>query len=296
VKDESIAIFVAFHEVSPYRALGEPFKEICNRSSFDLDVEGFEYYVERLDGLESPLGSWAEIAPLIKGGEMFPAAQYLGLQHYRRIFALDVDSGSSGIITTSYLDRYKLANHQIPAIQRLLNTVVIPLPEARPTNLYDDFKIHHKDLIDGLNAACEVFDSETALRFKSETAREYLKNTNQLHPYNMFLGPRDFYEEWRNLLLKIMHKLDEMRDQLPIAGPQKKWGGFIIERLFSAYMFQIIQEGKWEVAQKPIYFFTDPNEIINERLQAIETSNIWRLTFPLRKLGDILRTFNVKNK
>ena len=246
-------ILIACHAETVLKGLDRPFIEVCNLTSKEIP-SGFEYYLSGISNLESPNWVWSELTTLVEGQKFLGDATYVGLQHYRRFFALDIESSENPVIKRSLLERNIIAKKQAEYLEVFKNKVVVPAPETFAITVFAHFKKLHFDSLVGLEIACAEFNRRVGSRFGNINSLQSLKETKKLHPYNMFLGPHDFYREWLEILIPILSILDENRDLFPIEGYQSRWAGFIVERIFSIYIDFCKQEGKWRILERPIYF------------------------------------------
>jgi hypothetical protein len=287
---QDACILVSSHAESPLKSLKLPFKEVCNLTS-NLIPEGFDHYVDSITNLGSPNAAWSELATLVEGKKIFGNATYVGLQHYRRFFALEISPPGIHSIKVSMVDRNLYAQRQAENLSSYFGKVVIPTPELYEISLLENFRRFHLELFFGLEIACDEFDKLVFSRFGEIDSLDLLDQTNQIRPYNMFLGPREFYDQWLKILEPILKVLDSNRDKFPTEGYQSRWAGFIIERVFSIYLDLIINEGDWEIVERPIYFFEngldylEKNTALTQELSKLGLENT-ALTQELSKLEE----------
>ena len=70
----------------------------------------------------------------------------------------------------------------------------------------------------------------------------------------MFLGKVEFYLEWRGVLSQLVERIENTALSFE-ANLSPRWGGYIIERLFSVYIMLCIRDNKWEFTEKPVVIF-----------------------------------------
>jgi hypothetical protein len=218
---------------------------------------GFDEYVEGIPGLSAHPEAWAELAVLVHGENLFRDKRLVGLMHYRRIFSLDE---SLEVIEKGGIDvreRFKVAEHEISFLHHYQNQIVIPIAEDLGITLWENFEEWHSPLVRALVIACDEFDKQLIDRIGVVDSQNHLRSTQQIYPYNMWIGSREFYFEWLELLRPVLAKLDSIRSELPDDGYQSRWAGFIAERLFTVYVDSCRVVNRWSFTERPVIFFED---------------------------------------
>ena len=320
-------ILVANHLDSIYRQLPLPMLEVGVYTAHGRPY-GFDEYVEGIPGLFAHPEAWSELAVLVHGENLFKDKRLVGLMHYRRIFSLDV---SIGVVEKGYIDvheRFKVAEHEISFLHHYQNQIVIPVAEDLGKTLWENFEEWHSPLVSALVIACDEFDKHLVDLLGVVDSQKHLRSTQQIYPYNMWIGSRGFYYEWLELLRPVLAKLDSISNELPNEGYQSRWAGFITERLFTVYVDNCRVTNRWRFTERPVIFFEDKvqksldntrfelntaldfsskifierdiaieqrdiaieqRDIAIEQLFAIQRSKAWSITKPFRKLVSFMK-------
>lgn len=247
--------------VSSYDAVRDdsylpPYLEFVNSNNLEIFPKSQNAVVlSSLSNIKSSVHCWGEIAALVAAKNMMADIDIVGLQHYRRFLILDQDYPDSHVMNFSMKIKNDFLELQAKYILEYSNSVAIPRGITAPSNLFDIFANSHKPLVEGLIQSAKKFDKQLSRYFLVPDTIEYLKSSNVFFGFNMFIGPRDFYFEWLNLIHPVVVFLDTLSSGLPEQGYQSRWGGFIAERFFSYYIQLCINSGRWDIRERTVAFF-----------------------------------------
>jgi hypothetical protein len=181
---------------------------------------------------------FAELRALEKSLE---TESYSGIFHYRRVLVLDEDFLDVASLETTWEGHFISAwnwaeTSQLGWSQLKLNelskrkAIVLPTPvDVRIfgwENLHQQFISSH---------GTEIIDALEKKWVDSEKFIEYLKKEHFLVPYNIFLAPFSIRRELYDWLIPILESIEPMLINLSDDNYQKRWPGFISERLLSYY-------------------------------------------------------------
>jgi hypothetical protein len=160
----------------------------------------------------------------------------------------------------------------------------------------EGFLHSHGPLEEALNVACAAFNGSVQEIFGVVDSKHELANTYYVYPWNMWIGNSEFYEEWTSILYPIFKALDAISSSLPKDDYQKRWGGFIAERMFTVYIKLCKESRRWDFVERPVIFFEDTvlaerdtvlaeREMVAASLRTVLASKSWKATRFLR-IGD----------
>ena len=245
---ENSLIAIASHKNMSYQKLDAPYKEIYRVEKGNS--ESFDNYIDEIDGLNHPLLVWSEYPAFMKSFPLPEDIKTFGLMHYRCLLGLDPHLSGS-VINKNFYERYDFAKHQLSFLSMYSNKLVVGEPlnwTFWGVTAWQQFKDCHGDAIDSLELACSVFDSLTGLKSK-----EILNTKTVLYSRNIFLAPVEFANEWYRIAYEVMKVLDKSE----ITTKADRWGGYILERLFSVYVVSNMVSRKYEVIVRPLVFFNE---------------------------------------
>jgi hypothetical protein len=272
---QNIILVVAVYEPI-FKELDSPYQEICNPIN-GVYASGYSHFSSEMVGFASSTDAWSEVSVLFTEKYFFINKQQVGLNHYRRIFSLDPGEITLQHRTVDYRTRFKLAGTQAEFLPDYLGRVIIPSPvhaniavdasliavdasliaaDASMSSL-EGFLHSHGPLEEALNVACTAFNNSVQDIFGVVDSKHELAHTFHVHPWNMWIGSSEFYEEWTSILYPIFKSLDEISPSLPKSGYQNRWGGFIAERMFTVYINLCKDSGRWDFVERPVIFFED---------------------------------------
>lgn len=231
-------IVIASHEKTgadlPY-----PYYEMVRTDAYDLSVN--KHQVTNINDLPGPTLPWSEYAqfftsfPLSEGTEMY------GLMHYR--CAINFESKDTSDLFSNKVEFFK---RQVPYMDEYQDRVVVSNRLKFDCSLWDQYLMWHRHNEPLLVQACNKFFDLTG-----SDAQKYLSTETSLYARNIFLAPVDFAQRWHYVSLKIakyLHAADEAYKT------NDRWGGFILERLFSAFVHY---ETEFDVVEKPLIYFKE---------------------------------------
>ena len=314
----TILVVAVFEPI--FKELDSPYQEICNPIN-GVYASGYSHFSSEMVGFASNTDAWSEVSVLFTEKYFFMNKEQVGLNHYRRIFSLDPGEATTQHRTADFRTRFKLAGTQAEFLPEYLGRVIIPSPvhaniavdasmiavdaniavDARMNSL-EGFMYSHGPLEEALNVACTAFNNSVQDIFGVVDSKHELAHTFHVHPWNMWIGSSEFYEEWTSILYPIFKALDEISSSLPKSGYQNRWGGFIAERMFTVYINLCKDSGRWDFVERPVIFFEDTilaerDTILAERdkvaasLRNILTSKSWTATRFLRIGEKYLKEF-----
>jgi hypothetical protein len=174
----------------------------------------------------SPSYVWSEYAAWWENSDIAMNATTTGLYHYRCV--LNLDPISFDALPRHFL-RGQLAR-QKKHLNRDTHFLIVGNPNIVEGNVWEHFCLSHPESEKLISIACEFYDAITEK--KKGTSLLRLKSTNCYYPRNIFVTNSSFGKQW----LQISFKIAEMLDQTSEPKPTNRWGGFILERLFTLYV------------------------------------------------------------
>lgn len=254
--EQQALILVSSYDAVMADSYSLPYLEVVNSSNLENFPKIHNAFMLRyLSNMRSSVHCWGEIAALVAAKNMMADIDIVGLQHYRRFLILDQDYPESHVMNFSVKIKKNFLELQANHLWEYGNSVAIPRGIIAPTNLFDIFANSHGPLVEVLIQSAKIFDAQLSRYFQAPDTIEYLKSSNVFFGFNMFIGPRDFYFEWLNILHPVLSYLDALSFQLPEQGYQSRWGGFIAERFFSYYIQLCINSGHWDMRERTVAFF-----------------------------------------
>ena len=247
-------LIVVAHRDSTEAPLPDPFTEIC--VFFDeFKPEGYKNYFSLGDtNLKFP-AAWSEVAVLLSLDSLTENCPVMGLQHYRRFFIFDGTTKHSHVSMMPALrEDFVKSQLEFLDIEIEIDNILVPKKWKFNESAWDQFISHHPELGVLMSLACEQFDILTKKYFGDISSQSILQESNYLFPYNMFLGKIEFYLEWKEILEKLVIYLeDAAMDSQDLLRP--RWGGYIIERLFSVFIVLSQRSGRWNFNEKTVVIF-----------------------------------------
>jgi hypothetical protein len=296
---DEITVVVASHQESIFRSLKEPYLEVC--VSFQpAKPFGFTQYVTSSDTSLKYPAAWSEIAVLLELTSFTGDSKYVGLQHYRRFFALEEESTTKTFSLPANKRNEYVENNRAQLISAA-GHVLIPKKWEFEISAYEQFLTCHPNLQELMDLSLTEFDKVLLPIFGQVSSLNSLRERNYLYPLNMFVGSLDFYLEWHSLLRIIVPSIEEIASNFQ-GELGERWGGYIAERLFSVYLTLCQENNRWTFIEKPVVVFDGPDELIQQRDELIQqrdeliqqrdeliqqrdtfvNSTIWRTTKPFR--------------
>lgn len=245
-------IIVACHQEPISLRLERPYIEVCVQQGERKPV-GYEHYVSReVSDLIYP-EAWSEVEVLLDLKSFVGDSKIVGLQHYRRIFALMVEA-SDAVIPMKMSHRNQFVAAQADHLLSYTHEVIIPRKWEFTSSAYDQF-LEYKPELEGIFSFGLVeLDSLLYPYFGRVNSKSILQNTSFLYPLNMFIGSIEFFEEWHEILSELVESIErvapEFKDSLTA-----RWGGYLAERFFSVYIYLCQESNRWAFVEQPVAIF-----------------------------------------
>lgn len=163
-------------------------------------------------------------------------SNYCGLMHYRRL--LDLGCGekrwyndfSAQIVEQLGLDKAHLTS----ALQYY--DIILPMKRIIPKSksIYEYYKKKH--FISDMDRVLAIIQEKYPQMY--ECACDVVKNTKDVHLYNMFISSKEFLNGYASWLFDILFTLENeiAKDVLERDSYQQRVYGFLSERLFTVYV------------------------------------------------------------
>lgn len=182
----------------------------------------------------APSYVWSEYAAWFENSKLINGSDISGLFHYR--CALNLLPFS--LPTFPFALMAKFLSLQAKAMTKQDNFLYVGLPNELSTSVWEQFEDAHPESISILQEACRLYDSEVASLGLS--AEDRLKTMSFYYPRNIFITDTSFSEKWLKTSFSIAKKLDQVFEETP----QNRWGGFVLERLFTLFVEDFRQNDK----------------------------------------------------
>ncbi len=209
---------------------------------------------------------WSEYSTLFENYQDFNDAEIVGVYHYRCILNLQK-------IPTDCLPRFVmpfLLRRQVKVFNNLKNEIVVGKPNVSKLSLLADFESLHPKFLSALEDACNEYDKITD---RSNSSYQTLATTKDFIPRNIFISKGVFAREWICLAHQIAVKLD-----IKYGGTfqnDERWGGYVLERLFSVFVFDYSKSNRVEIKFVP-HLYLEKNSIFI-KYQLLKISFVSRL-------------------
>jgi hypothetical protein len=202
------------------------------------------HYIERIDSgltlpanlkrLNSSAESWSEYSAVLQNLDKSADQEFYGLYHYRTFLKL-------GFISAPPLPlclRSFVLKRQKRILEKDPSKVYVGRVSQNPWNQY---LTEFPENLVVLQKGCEIFDRVFDL--PPNTSHNILINEVFLYAKNIFISEKNFFEDWFFKSQEIITMLDqEFGSEL-----HGRWGGYIMERLFSAHISIGLKSGKFEI-------------------------------------------------
>jgi hypothetical protein len=262
LKLNDVAVVVASHQEPIFRNLKPPYLEVC----VDLKTNrpfGFSHYVTKsMSSLKFP-EAWSEIAVLLEFDAFIGDSKIVGLQHYRRFFSFNTEI-IGAIDSRPASERNEYVENQMQSLLEIERQVVIPRKWEFPENVFEQFVLCHPMLEELFLFTLKEFDKLLRPFFGTHSTLDIMQQKNFLYPLSMFIGPREFYSEWISILNSLIPKVEEHSTKFD-GQLGERWGGYIVERLFSIYITLCQATKRWSFIEKPVVIFDGPDELTQQR-------------------------------
>jgi hypothetical protein len=209
----------------------------------------------------------------------------VGLCHYRRFFQL----GMKTSLNSNYYEN-NIPNHsnaiKLTNLVISPNEIIVPEPIYFDVSIIEQFAACHN--IDDL----KIVEEELQKLFPEyQNSFEIAMEGNILYPYNMFVAHKNIVDSYCSWLFPILFK-SEKRIRIPNNQYQRRFFGFVGERLFTVWLFH----NKVRISYKeiPVVFFESDRKQIeieignNIRKDALQLHNIAK-SMTTRKIADLVR-------
>jgi hypothetical protein len=188
---------------------------------------------------------WSEYAAWFENSRFFAGKEITGLFHYR--CALNLAPVPFSTFPSSLMSRFLKWQYQL--VRKQQNFLFVGEPNRTDHSVWQQFMDAHPESIHILKAACDIYDIEVGLSRESSETR--LKSMHSYYPRNIFLTDTNFSDEWLSHSYKIATQLD-LRFEVT---PDNRWGGFVLERLFTLFVedFKIQNEIDFRTFQQTYF-------------------------------------------
>lgn len=227
-------ILVASHADYLCEALAPPYKEFYRTTD------------TKIEGIKGPSLDYSEYAAFFSCFPLPEDVQMFGLFHYRCMLALDPSLFAN---VFPYSARKVFAENQVKFLDLYKDKLVIAHPLVFDS-VWKQFCESHPTLVDTLILACKYFDSLYGY-YDMMQSEKSLKLATHLYSRNLFVSTSDFALGWRNKAKLMVEYLDTIRPE----NPPDRWGGFILERLFSAHVSLLYKVIPHKIIQRPMVYF-----------------------------------------
>ncbi len=182
--------------------------------------------------------------------KLYPDLEYIGLNHYRRYFAL----GKRRAIKDLFIQPERAASAYILNYGKLRNSLqsgraIVAKKKIYPYPLYIDYSVCHvSDDLRTLEKVIAELHPDYQDAFKS-----VLMRNNALAPYNMtVIGWNDFasYCEW---LFSVLLEAEKRINIQNYSDVQKRIFGYMAERLFNVWLYK----NKITIKEIPVVQYAD---------------------------------------
>lgn len=234
-------IVVACHQDLNLEKLEDPYIEVYRTDS----PQEFEHNIYQLEGIKSPIVSWSEYGQFFHPFPLDENIDTFGLVHYRCMLDLEDKEEYSYILP--YAERKNFYEKQVPLLDRFYGNIIVGEPLEFECSTWDQFSNPFPDIEKTFLLACKKFDM-----IVGDVDSEYiLKSTHKLYSRNIFIAPASVAKGWYEISREIVKYLDTVAPH----GTDPRWGGYILERLFSVYISLIILNVPNLVVTRPLIFF-----------------------------------------
>jgi len=231
-------IIIASHKTTgadlPY-----PYYEMVRTDAYDLSIN--KHQVTSIDNLPGPTLPWSEYAQFFSSFPLSEEIEMYGLMQYR--CAINFESEATSDVFSNKVEFFK---RQVSYMDEYYDRVVVSNRLNFDCSLWDQYLTWHRRNAPLLVQACGQFFDITG-----NDAQRYLSTESSLYSRNIFLAPVDFAQRWHDVSLEIAKYLHATDNEHKT---NDRWGGFILERLFSAFVHY---ETEYDVVEKPLIYFKD---------------------------------------
>jgi hypothetical protein len=248
--DMGISILVIGHTENKYK-LPNDFKFIQRTSPKNLNVPG-PYRFRNSSLVWSEYSAWFENMQFLKGGNI------TGVCHYRCV----LNMSRLNLAFLPFQFRRIVLGKTRSELAKLQNFLIVGKPISTPTGMWQQFYDCHPKSISALEFACDKYDE--LMGAKLSTTFDRMKNETKFITRNIFITDTTFSIKWSQISLEIAKQLDnnffeEFDD---------RWGGFVLERLFSLYVEDFVKENNPNLIFANFLYFLDFSKWITSCIPA----------------------------
>jgi hypothetical protein len=164
--------------------------------------------------------------------KIYPALEYIGLNHYRRYFSFDERKFFDDALNkkTDEVTGYRLNKAKLEKILEK-HDCIMALPRHYPFPLWIDYCVCHisEDLITLKKIIHEKFPEY------DEAMYDFYSHSNRFSPCNMTIMKWDDFDAYCSWLFEILFEAEKRIDISNYSTNQKRIFGFMAERLFNVY-------------------------------------------------------------
>jgi hypothetical protein len=148
----------------------------------------------------------------------------------------------------NYMPRF--LSNQLKKFEKLDNFLAVGKPNFVSDSVWDQYLHSHPDSIHMLELACQKYDEIFGLN--RGTSMRRLKELKYYYPRSIFLTDTKFMQNWLNNSFAIAQELDKKVNEFP----ENRWGGFVLERLFTLFVMDFTYRNKVKLYEfQQVYFF-----------------------------------------
>ena len=255
---------VASHQARTLTPLPAPFYEVCVVGDNHILQPGYQYYVDGIPGLNIPNSAYSEIPALFSVPKYFPESEIVGFMHYRRLFTAIPDHPSfktnrsaQGNLASNFENRANMANQLQNRLRIASDEVIIPKAlHLSNWTLYSHFSDMHPTLLTAFIFACQTCDEKYGIASGQQSTLEFMQSCNRGFFWNSFISPRKFYDDWCALLYSVFQEMQPLVPSIPIVEGQERWAGYVAERLFTRYVYLMIDQNYWQFTERSMVFLS----------------------------------------
>ena len=219
------------------------FHYVSRKDDLQLSQQVDSKYIFNSTGL-----AWSEYAAWFENPELTQNSENcVGLLTYRCTL--------SPFIFFPRVLPFKLRHFVLQIVHKVLvnekQVFYVGKPLKLTPNVWEHFVTPYQQFEEIMLAAAEVYDQ--IMGNSKDFSRETLNSTTLMYPRNIFIGPKDVADEWLQTSFAIAKKLDQLFPE----PKDDRWGGYVLERLFSLFVLQLKQNNRIRVVQKPLLYFSN---------------------------------------
>ena len=185
---------------------------------------------------------------------IYPNIEYIGLSHYRRLFALNEPFEEYTMIKKYRIPN--MENYEDIILQKLKDNDIILVKQASfGCNLKQQYSRWHydKDLTcikNIIHELCPEYDISFS---------HFFENNNKISLYCMFIAKYNFFHKYFEWLFPILFEAEKRIDVSKYDTQQKRVLAFLAERLLNVY----VEYHNLKVIYEPIYFIKGERNIVS---------------------------------